>query len=311
MDREVRYCSLNNKRFCTSITIIGQSSEGWSKPNIVKFEYEGKELKGYYKIKDVLGEKNSVEVILNKVGKVLNVPMADIVCIFSDNTYKDITDIISVSVAQFPYEYFISFREMRDELFWDLQKGIISANKWIKRWKIIRERKNTIMDDIWDVAAINDSDYYDSIQFAFEISKLYVDKHGIEINDFQSMYVKMLMFDILIGQADRTPSNYGLLINNDLSRAALAPLFDNSTLTKPYIKRDEIALNQVVLKKEKLAQIIYEIYPNDFQEIKEKFLEKGDELQWIIKREKYLSKENKKFISNLVREGLEIFGTIR
>lgn len=307
MGAGVKYCSLNDKKFSTYITIIGKASEGWSEPDIVKIEYGGKELLGYRKSEAILGEKNAIEIVLGKIGTILGVSMADIICIFSDNTYKCLTDIVSVSVVQFPHEYFINFREMRDELFYDLQKGKISMTPWITRWMKIRKRKDELLENTWDIKAINDSDYYDSIQFAFEVVKLYSDKHEIKMVEFQYAYIKMLMFDILVGQADRTPSNYGLLIDNNLFTASLAPLFDNSTLTKPYMERDEIALNHIVLKKEKLTRLIYETYPKEFLNIKKQILEKRDELRTIIESECYLSEENKGFILDSIEKGLDIF----
>ena len=169
------------------------------------------------------------------------------------------------------------------------------------------KRKNELSENTWDIKAINNSDYYDSIRFALEVANLYSDKHGIKMVEFQYAYIKMLMFDILVGQADRTPSNYGLLIDNNLFTASLAPLFDNSTLTKPYIKTDEIVLNHVVLKKEKLAQAIYETYPKEFFNIKKQILEKRDELRTSVEREYYLLEENKNFILESIERGLDIF----
>lgn len=310
MNKEVRYCSLNNKKFSAFITIIGKASEGWSCPDIVKIEYEGKEIIGYKKSVDMLGEKSGIEIVLGKMGTILGIAMADTICVFSDNTYKCLTDIISVSVVRFPNEYFINFREMRDELFYDLQNGNVFITPWITRWITICKRKNGYLENTWDIKAINDSDYYDSIQFAFEVAKLYLDKHRITLIRFQEEYIKMLMFDILVGQADRTPSNYGLLIDANLSVSGLAPLFDNSTLTKPYMKRDEIALNYIILKKERVAQVIYETYPKVFLDIRRQILEKKDTLRIIVESEYYLLEDHKKSIWNSIEEGLGIFDKI-
>ncbi|MBR4026590.1 MAG: hypothetical protein IKJ01_03395 [Lachnospiraceae bacterium] len=307
MKKEFKNCILNDRKFNTHIDIIGKASEGWSQPDVVKIKYEGKELIGYRKSTIILGEKNVIEIVLGKIGIALGVSMADTVCVFSDNTYKNLTDIISISVVRGTHEYFINFREMRDELFYDLQKGNISITPWITRWMTIRKRKNELLKDIWDIKAVNDSDYYDSIQFAFEVGRLYIDKYKLKMHNFQSAYIKMIMFDILTGQADRTPSNYGLLINNNLSTASLAPLFDNSTLTKPYMEKDEINLNHIILKKERVTQVLYDMYPNEFLNIKKQILEKSNELKGIIESESYLSKENKKLMLNTIEEGLAIF----
>ena len=122
MKKEFKNCILNDRKFNTHIDIIGKASEGWSQPDVVKIKYEGKELIGYRKSTIILGEKNVIEIVLGKIGIALGVSMADTVCVFSDNTYKNLTDIISISVVRGTHEYFINFREMRDELFYDLQK---------------------------------------------------------------------------------------------------------------------------------------------------------------------------------------------
>lgn len=233
--------------------------------------------------------------------------MADTVGVFSDDRYLHLIAIISISVAAKPNEKFVCFREMRDQLFWDYKSGKIPSSDWLNRWISIRERKNLLPADMWEVDAICQLDYRDCIMFAFEILKLYSKKNEIKFDDFERDYVKMMLFDILVGQADRSPSNYGIIINASTNSAHLAPLFDNSTLTKPYIQKNVISFNHLLLDRYQAAKVVFETFSGLSDEFREKLNEK---LVTILKVSNstipYYDKKTKEFLVERINEGARI-----
>lgn len=255
-----------------TMDILGKSNEGWSQPDIVRLSFNDCNFVGYRKLTSIVGQNNGIEIVLCQIGTVLGINMADTVCIYSNNNNFDLDAIVSISAAQFPYEQFKCFREMRDELFLELQTGGIPFTPWIKRWEKIRKRKKFFEYGTYDVLAYCDKDYSDTVEFAIQVSNLYCKQHSISLLNFQYDYLKMLLFDIFCGQADRSPSNYGIVINQYSQTAKLAPLFDNATLNKPYMNADQVGLNHVILDRNKLIRVLYNIWNNEILDILNVFL---------------------------------------
>ncbi len=291
--------------------IIGQATEGWSKPEIVKVSACGREQIGYMKRTSAMGEKNEIELVLCQIGKTLGVPMAETICVLDENNESKISAIISLSVAACPHERFICFREMRDELFFDLQNGAIPRSPWINRWCEIRTRRNDLPPNRWDVPAFSDSDYSDSFMFAPEIISMYNAKHSIMAPLFTNEYVAMLLFDILCGQADRSPSNYGIVLDSISMKAHLSPLFDNSTLKKPFIGLSQISINQVILDRKRAAQIVYDIWPIEAQAILAAFFTQQECVSTQIQTNKLLTHQTAEILLESIKEGYSSLDSIK
>jgi len=296
---------------CGTYQIIGQATEGWSKPKIVKVSVRGKEQIGYMKRTSTMGIKNEIEFVLFQIGNTLDVPIAKTICVLDENSGSKISAIISLSVAACPYERFICFREMRDELFFDLQNGAIPRSSWINRWREIRARRNTLSPDRWDVPALSDSDYYDSFMFAQEIISLYSTKHSIMARSFTNEYVTMLLFDILCGQADRSPSNYGIVLDCATHKAHMAPLFDNSSLEKPFVNLKQFSINQVILDRKRAAQVVYEIWPAEAQAILAVFFSKQERVFTHIQTSKLLTHQTAEILLKSIKEGYSSLDSIK
>lgn len=310
-DCSTYYMIKDGKRFTSSILILGKAEEGWSCPDIVEIQYNNTILTGFLKYTINQGDKNVIETILNRIGKELNISMADTVGVFSDDSYSHLIAIISIAVAAKPNEKFVCFREMRDQLFWDYKSGAIPVSDWLNRWMLIRERKNFLPSDIWEVDAICPQDYFDCIMFAFEILKLYSEKNEIKVDGFEQDYVKMMLFDVLIGQADRSPSNYGIIIEANTNTARLAPLFDNSTLTKPYIQNNVISFNHLLLERYQVAKVVFEAF-RDLSDEFRKIL--NNKLETILEAANssipYYDIQTKEFLVERIKGGARIIENI-
>lgn len=301
------YLEKDGKRFTSGIVVVGKAPEGWSSPDIVEIQYNSTKLAGFLKAIEQQGEKNAIEIILNRVGKELDVSMADTVGVFSDDSYSDLIAIISISVALKPETSFICFREMRDQLFLDYQAGIIPQSDWLRRWMSIRERKRFLRSDMWEFDAACRQDYVDCLLFAFEILKLYNGKHKLQSENFENDYVKMVMFDILVGQADRSPSNYGIIAYTDRKSICLAPLFDNSTLTKPYIHGSKVSFNHLILDRYQTAEIVFEMFSEPAAAFRDRLNDCLDDILKIVNSTiLFHDMETRDFLVKRIKEGVGI-----
>ena len=301
------YLEKDGKRFVSEIFVVGKAPEGWSSPDIVEFQYNSTKLTGFLKATEQQGENNAIEIILNRVGKELDVSMADTVGVFSDDSYSDLIAIISISVTTKSSERFVCFREMRDQLFFDYQAGMIPPSDWLRRWISIRERKHNLPADMWEIDAICPQDYADCVMFPVEIMKLYSEKHGLELVNFERDCVKMMLFDVLIGQADRSPSNYGITIDASTNSAHFAPLFDNSTLTKPYIQNNVISFNHLLLDRQQAAKVEFETFRTFSNEFRDN-LNKNFETTLEIANSTlpFYDMSTKEFLFERIKEGARI-----
>lgn len=305
------YMIKDGRKFTSSILVLGKAEEGWSCPDIVEIQYNNTILTGFMKDTTNQGDKNPIELILNRIGKELNIPMADTVGVFSDDSYSHLIAIISISVAAKPNEKFVCFREMRDQLFWDYKSGEIPSSEWLNRWISIRERKNLLPADMWEVDAICPLDYRDCIMFAFEILKLYSKKNEIKLDGFEHDCVKMMLFDVLIGQADRSPSNYGIIIEANTNSARLAPLFDNSTLTKPYIQNNVISFNHLLLDRYQAAKVVFEAFGDVSDEFRKILNNKLETILEVANSSiPYYDIQTKEFLVERIKGGARIIENI-
>lgn len=258
------YCKRQSELFPATISILGKAEEGISHPNVVSLSYGNKRLLGYQKLDGNQFCLNEMEYVVSLLGEVLSVPMAKILRVYTDSKCNCPHSIVSISVTQDSNEYFMSFREMRDALFWDLKDGTLPPTDWINSWSKIRARKGSIQGNEWEVEAITLDDYVHCLRFPFEIAHLWSAKHGLALSNFEESIERMVAFDILVGQADRTPSNYGLIVNRLTKKAVLAPLIDSGTLRKPYIRDSQNGFNQMLLDRECLLSAALSIWGSRF-----------------------------------------------
>lgn len=282
------YCLYDNASSAVQIVIHGKAIEGVSCPDIVSLEFDGRKKTGFHKKYANHFNDNDLEYVLTQIGKSLGVPMANVLRIYEDKNCMTPYALISLSVAQPGTERFVSFREMRDSLYLDLQAGTIPITPWIDAWMRIRKRKGSNHPGIWEIDAICDSEYDDCLHFPFEIAKLWCHKNKYTLLDFSEFVMKMVVFDLLIGQADRSPSNYGLLVDQQRKTAQLAPLFDNATLTKPYMRDDQNSFNQMLLKRTQLADAAYRKWGISFVNMATKIRDQQELILDVIEQ----SKEN-------------------
>lgn len=292
--------------FESELLRIGKASEGINLPDIVRFDYKNRSSIGYMKYDENLFNNNSLEFVLYQLLKEIQIDSAKTLRVYSDVSCKKPVAVLSIDVTDGTDYEFINFREMRDELFFDLKNKTIPESKWIKDWIAIRNRRTN--KDLWELRAQMHSDYVNCVKFPIEIARLWCDKYGLCLEGFSESISKMLAFDILIGQGDRSPSNYGLLIDYNGHCAKLAPLFDNATITKPYIDLYQNSFNQLLLDREKLALVADDVLGKNFRIAVSMMLDNKSKIIETINRYKSnLEEDNYDLLKNRVEEGILIF----
>lgn len=300
------FCLDGEDVFGSELLRIGKATEGINLPDIVSFDYKNQSSIGYMKYDENLFNNNSLEFVLHQILKEIQIDSAKTLRVYNDISCKKPIAIISIDVTDGTESKFINFREMRDELFFDLKNKIIPETKWIKDWIAIRNRRTN--KDLWELRTQMHADYVNCIKFSFEIARLWCDKYGLCLEGFSESISKMLAFDILIGQSDRSPSNYGLLVDNVNHRAKMAPLFDNATITKPYIDLYQNSFNQLLLDREKLALVADDVLGSDFRIAVSMMLDNKSKIIETINRYKSnLEEDNYDLLKNRVEEGMLIF----
>lgn len=208
--------------------------------------------------------KNDLECVISRIGNILSIPTAEVIRTYEDSLLKTPHSIVSICVDQQDSQRFITFSDMQDELFGDLSNGEISISPWIQNWIAICNRRAQNPEGIWDLYATSCEDCEASLRYPFEIANLWAAKHDVELIDFESSIVKMVLFDIIIGQADRWQGNYGILVDWNSQTARLAPLFDNATLKKPGIDENLNGLNGLLVNRDLLAECACSLWQNLF-----------------------------------------------
>lgn len=308
---EQAYILRSDRHYLAAFRVIGKATEGWSAPDLVQITYQGRTVIGYFKSTQKMGDRNDIEIVLTQIGRSIGVAMAESIVVYSDSAYKNQVGIVSICVDRQPQKRFVSFREMRDELYRDLINKEIVETPWITRWKNIRSRKVFLPTETWEFAAQGTQEYLDTLQFAMEISHLYANKHHIRCVNLEEPYERMLLFDILIGQADRSPSNYGCIIDFEEKTASYSPLFDNSTLTKPYIPGNYISLNHMLLDRTMTARACGQLFGTYVLDFCKRILENEHTILSIVDTSTYFSNNSvREFLHRKIEGGILALGEI-
>ena len=267
------YCSKAGRASPAQISIIGKAERGITSPEYVLLTQNGTSRKGFQKKDSNEINENDLECVISRIGNILSVPTAEVIRTYEDPLLQIPHSIVSISVAQQDNEQFLSFSDMQDELFWDLSSGVISISPWIQNWIAICHRRKQNPEGIWELYATSREDCEASLRYPLEIANLWAVKHDIELIDLDSSIVKMVLFDIIIGQTDRGQGNYGVLVDWSLKTARLAPLFDNATLKKPGMDESLNGLNRLLVNRDLLAECAYNLWQDLFVSRASSFLQ--------------------------------------
>ncbi len=95
----------------------------------------------------------------------------------------------------------------------------------------------------------------------FPMSLDYINIPEQEKEQIKKDYFKMVVFDLLINQADRNNSNYGIIHNSDTKETRFSTLFDNSTIHIPGIPENYYNLNGCLIDRKQMISCLLDNYP--------------------------------------------------
>ena len=276
-----------------NIKVIGQSSTGITRPKIVLINDKRK---GFMKDSSKHDDSDDLEIVTNYLGNMFGLPMAKESRVFDNNLKKKA--LLSISVTQEEGERFTEIHDVMTSAVESVKKGIIPMQEWMKDW--IKLNSQLAFPEVPESHEFYCADEKDiAIQLPLYVLESCHPSEKHELEKFAKNYFSMLIFDIFIGQTDRNMTNYGLIYSDNTY--SFAPLFDNSTLAKPYLPEKLYSLNKVLIDREELlARLVsnYSTYVIDlihtitnlYEENESKIFEMID--MWIDNHNKELIKRN-------------------
>lgn len=210
---------------------------------------------GYFKNTDQIDRSDDLEIVINYLGRLLGVEMAEEYRVFGPDGAP--IGLFSRDAAANGGR-FVEARSLVQSLRERLRPEQLAHEAWIAQW-IALSRRPAFPDlpDNYEYRGETPQDCLSALLLPLRVLKAlgYAPEER-----FLQAYLRMICFDLCIGQTDRTLDNFGILAYDDGS-CALAPLFDNATLEKPYLPSNLYSLCGVVLDRALVAETVEAAYP--------------------------------------------------
>ena len=257
----------------SNIVETGSIAPGINKVKEVRFNGSS----GFKKDSTNTDSSDDLEIVINWIGRFLNIKMAKAYRMLSPT--GDPIALVSENVVQTNDLEFFTMCEMKGKLANHVD--MINYDGWVDRYfELMRHKAYPDVPESFEYLAQTEEEVNDVIELGYRvIDHIYYD--DILKNNAIFDYEKMLFLDTLIGQVDRTVGNYGFIYNSNEDTYLFAPLFDDSTLRKPYTETNVCMINNFIIDRKLAIECLMK---------KER----------IIKISKALLKNKKKFINELI-----------
>lgn len=227
---------------------IGIAKNGISKPQIVRLN-DGRV--GFRKNSSAFDDSDDTEIVINYLGRCFGISMAEEYRVFDQDLKRD--SLLSIGVAQRQDETFFEMFEILVRTGDAVKEGKLPFLPWMSTWaQIIQSRAYPGVGSEYACRSVEDCRL--AIELPLHLMALFSSDNAC-MEQFRAQYFRMILFDLFIGQKDRTPRNYGI-IQDASGGYRLAPLFDNANLTKPYMPENIFSLNFVALDRQQLLQTL-------------------------------------------------------
>lgn len=257
----------------SNIVETGSIAPGINKGKEVRFNGSS----GFKKDSTNTDSSDDLEIVINWIGRFLNIKMAKAYRMLS--LTGDPIALVSENVVQTNDLEFFTMCDMKGKLANHVD--MINYDGWVDRYfELMRHKAYPDVPESFEYLAQTEEEVNDVIELGYRvINHIYHD----EISKANAIfdYEKMLFLDTLIGQVDRTVGNYGFIYNSNEDSYLFAPLFDNSTLRKPYTETNVCMINNFIIDRKLAIECLMK---------KER----------IINISKALLKNKKKFINELI-----------
>lgn len=257
----------------SNIVETGSIAPGINKVKGVRFNGSS----GFKKDSTNTDSSDDLEIVINWIGRFLNIKMAKAYRMLSPT--GDPIALVSENVVQTNNLEFFTMCDMKGKLANHVD--MINYDGWVDRYfELMRHKAYPDVPESFEYLAQTEEEVNDVIELGYRvIDHIYYD--DILKNNAIFDYEKMLFLDTLIGQVDRTVGNYGFIYNSNEDTYLFAPLFDDSTLRKPYTETNVCMINNFIIDRKLAIECLMK---------KER----------IIKISKALLKHKKLFIDELI-----------
>ena len=257
----------------SNIVETGSIAPGINKVKGVRFNGSS----GFKKDSTNTDSSDDLEIVINWIGRFLNIKMAKAYRMLSPT--GDPIALVSENVVQTNDLEFFTMCDMKGKLANHVD--MINYDGWVDRYfELMRHKAYPDVPESFEYLAQTEEEVNDVIELGYRvIDHIYYD--DILKNNAIFDYEKMLFLDTLIGQVDRTVGNYGFIYNSNEDTYLFAPLFDDSTLRKPYTETNVCMINNFIIDRKLAIECLMK---------KER----------IIKISKALLKHKKLFIDELI-----------
>lgn len=235
--------------------IIDRSATGITRPLIVTVN--GK--RGFLKDSSLYDDGDDLEFLINAIGRYLEIPMAEEYRVLNRNLEKD--SFLSMDVTAGAGETFYDMSIIRQMTADRVLNNNELFQQWMIDWgEIIQHPAFPDVEDAFEYLCESESAYDMAINFPIYLLEYCFSKNKKALELFRKRYFEMLMFDIFVGQVDRTTENYGILIDQTWKEYSMAPLFDCATMVKPYLPDNIYVINELAADRETLFRILVTRY---------------------------------------------------
>ena len=235
---------------CSTFNTYGVTNVGFNGPKIV--DING--VKGFLKTSEnTTGTFDKFEYLISKLGKCLNVNMADEYLVRDDEKLM----LFSKSVIDSGEELIMS-----SEIYLELLKNGVKTEDELRTGKAANDKFNESLSP-----AGNDKSYGYLIQddqIGFVINQFIEKIKPLNLPNYEEIftdYIKMCFFDALIGNKDRNDNNFGLIKKSDNSYT-FAPLFDSSTISIPGVPDNVCRIGNYCIDSKSLIKYLLITYPD-------------------------------------------------
>ena len=267
MDVKLKYYVDEENREEKSTTMEVIESVGVGKNETQKVSYFDGQT-GFYKNSSLntSGMLDDLEFFLSIVGKyVLGFDVAETLKVYDEN--NNAIGIISKNVAK-ENESFMMFSNVCDAIMENKNPELEVLYKQVVD---MRNRTNQTFynskGEAFERPVLEDEKDIMLVINMFPMSLDYINIPEQEKEQIKKDYFKMIVFDLLINQADRNNSNYGIIHNNATKETRFSTLFDNSTIHIPGIPENYCNLNGCLIDRKQMIFCLLNNYPEYVSDI--------------------------------------------
>ena len=203
--------------------------------------------------------------------------------------YNDISECIAADIAKF-----IGVTTAEYQLCENIhgEKGIITKD--FLNNALVGPKKEEFFDGVYLISQIDPGFKNKSLVNPQTHQYYTVDLilRSVEKYNLRKEVLKMLIFDALIGNRDRNPSNYGIIVNHEDKTVRFAPLHDNCTSLGISMVDHRLAMcfdrNGNIVNQEHLETVIHKHIIGKVT--LDRFLQYKDKIEWDRQEERRILK---------------------